>query len=83
MASNEYLTASEFQRSITRLEATITAGFNTAYDKLDSHGERIAILEAAAKDDKKKNRNRAVSWSTAVAAFIVTAMEVLRAYLKS
>lgn len=81
--SNEYLTAAEFQRSITRLEATITAGFNTAYDKIDTHGERIAVLESASQADKKKSRTKAVSWSTAAAAFFVTFFEVVKAYLKS
>ena len=81
--SNEYLTAAEFQRSMKRLEGTIAAGFNAAYEKMDGYGERIAVLEAADKTDKKKSRNKTVSWSTAVAAFVVTVFEALRVYLKS
>jgi hypothetical protein len=79
MGGQEQLTAREFYKGIERIEARFDRRFDTLDEKIDSHGERIAVLEAAAKSKTRKS----VGWSSAAATVIVAVFEGVRAYLKT
>ena len=78
MNGQEQLTAGEFYRGIERIEDRFDRRFDTLDEKIDTHSERIAVLEAASKSKARKS----VGWSSAAATAIVAVFEGVRAYLK-
>lgn len=90
MGEREHLTISEYERGQKALERSINNGFarmESRFDNLDrvtdSHGERLAVLEAAQKATKREKTKSIALTSGGIATVIVGVFEAIRALLRS